>query len=233
MTVKEGKNEMHIEPGIVTGAKLALSYATAAGAATYSAKLIWEALRDRGVLSLVGRAAIATVAVFIFFELLPHVAVGVSEVHFILGSTLLLVLGTAPAAIGLALGLLIQGTLFAPTDLPQYAMNLTTLLVPLFGLHLLSKHVIAKGTAYVDLTFKQCLAMSATYQGGIVAWVAFWAFYGSGFGAENVSAVLSFGAAYMMVLLIEPLADLAVLAGAKSMRKLDGSALVTPRLYSV
>ncbi len=224
---------MHIEPGIVTGAKLALSYATAAGATVYSAKLVWEALRDRGIISLAARAIIATVAVFVFFELLPHVAVGVSEVHLILGSTLLLILGAAPAAIGLALGLLLQGMLFAPTDLPQYAMNLTTLLVPLFGLQVLSKHVIAKGTAYVDLTFKQCLAMSATYQGGIVAWVAFWAFYGTGFGAENVSAIMSFGAAYMAVLLLEPLADLAVLAAAKAMRKLEGSALVTSRLYSV
>ncbi|PJI92996.1 cobalt uptake protein with substrate-specific transmembrane region [Yoonia maricola] len=224
---------MHIEPGIVTGAKIALSYATAAGAAVYSAKLIWEALRNRGIPSLGVRAAIATVAVFVFFELLPHMAVGVSEVHLILGTTLLLILGTAPAAIGLALGLLIQGAFFAPSDLPQYAMNVTTLLVPLFGLHMLSKHVITKGTAYVDLSFKQCLAMSATYQGGIVLWVAFWAFYGSGFGAENISAVLSFGAAYMLVLLIEPIADLAVLAAAKGMRNLEGSALVTPRLYSI
>ncbi len=224
---------MHIEPGIVTGAKLALSYATAAGATAYAARLTWESLRDRGVLSLIARSAIATVTVFIFFELLPNVAVGVSEVHFILGSTLLLMLGTAPAAIGLALGLLIQGFLFAPTDLPQYTMNITTLLVPLFGLHLMAKHVIAKGTAYVDLTYKQALAMSATYQGGIVAWVAFWAFYGSGFGAENISAVMSFGAAYLMVLVVEPIADLAVLAGAKALRGLESSPLVTPRLYSI
>ena len=223
---------MHIEPGIVTGAKIALSYATAAGATVYSAKLIWETLRDRGILSLVARASLATVAVFIFFELLPHMAVGVSEVHFILGSTLLLILGTAPAAIGLALGLMFQGLFMAPVDLPQYGMNLTTLLVPLFGLHVLSKHVIAKGTAYVDLSYRQVLAMSATYQGGIVAWVAFWAFYGSGFGTENISAVMSFGAAYMIVLLIEPIADLAALAAAKGLRNHQGSPLVTPRLFS-
>lgn len=223
---------MHIEPGIVTGAKIALSYATAAGAATYSAKLIWESLRDQGILSLVARAAIATAAVFIFFELLPHMAVGVSEVHLIMGSTLLLMLGTGPAAIGLALGLLIQGMFFAPFDLPQYGMNLTTLLVPLLALHALTKHVIAKGTAYVDLSYKQALAMSATYQGGIVAWVAFWAFYGQGFGADNLAAVGTFGAAYMTVLLLEPLVDLAVLAGAKGLRSLEKSGLVTPRLYA-
>ncbi|MCG3268710.1 energy-coupling factor ABC transporter permease [Yoonia sp. I 8.24] len=223
---------MHIEPGIVTGAKLALSYATAAGAAAYSAKLVWESLRERGAVSLIARAAIATIAVFIFFELLPHMAVGVSEVHLIMGSTLLLMLGTAPAAVGLAAGLLIQGLFFAPFDLPQYGMNLTTLLVPLLGLHALTKHVIAKGTAYVDLTYKQALAMSATYQGGIVAWVAFWAFYGQGFGADNLAAVGTFGAAYMTVILLEPLVDLAVLAGAKGLRGFEKSGLVTPRLYT-
>jgi len=223
---------MHIEPGIVTGAKIVLSYATAAGAVAYSGKLIWDSLVARGALSLIGRGAIATLATIIFFELLPHMAVGVSEVHLIMGSTLLLMLGTAPAAIGLALGLLLQGLLFAPFDLPQYGMNLTTLLVPLLGLHAVTKAVIAKGTAYVDLTYKQALAMSATYQGGIVAWVALWAFYGQGFGAENMASVLSFGAAYMTVILLEPLVDLGVLAGAKALRGLEKSGLVSERLYA-
>ena len=46
---------------------------------------------------------------------LPHFPVGVSEVHFILGSTLFLLFGAAPAAIGLALGLLIQGCSSRPS----------------------------------------------------------------------------------------------------------------------
>ena len=222
---------MHIEPGIVTGAKLALSYATAAGAAAYSVKLIWETAREKGLISLGLRSVIATCAVFIFFELLPHIAVGVSEVHFILGTTLLLILGAGPAAIGLAGGLAIQGMFLSPIDLPQYAMNLTTLLVPLFALYALADKVIAKGTAYVDLSYSQVVAMSAVYQSGIVAWVAFWAFYGSGFGAANVAAVASFGAAYLLVIVVEPLADLAVLAAAKTMRSLEGSRWVAPRLH--
>ncbi|MEL7176433.1 MAG: energy-coupling factor ABC transporter permease [Pseudomonadota bacterium] len=223
---------MHIEPGVVTGAKLALSYATAAGAVAYSAKLIWESLAEKGMVSLTARTAMATVAVFFFFEVLPTFPVGVSEVHFILGTTLLLILGTAPAAIGLALGLLAQGLFFAPADLPQYAMNLTTLLVPLFGIHLLAQKIIAPHTPYVDLTYLQALKLSAAYQGGVVIWVAFWALYGSGFGAENLSNVLTFGAAYMLILLLEPIVDLAVLAGAKALRGLEGSGLVAPRLHA-
>ncbi|WP_304614966.1 energy-coupling factor ABC transporter permease [Paracoccus sp. (in: a-proteobacteria)] len=224
---------MHIEEGVVTGAKLILGYATAATAGLYALRLAAQALRAQGgasLASLAARGALATAATFVFFQVLPTAPVGVSEVHLILGSTLFLILGAAPAAIGLALGLLIQGLFFAPFDLPQYGMNVTTLLVPLFALQAVAGRVIAPGTAYVDLRYGQALALSATYQGGIVAWVAFWAFYGQGAGAT--AGVLSFGAAYLLVIVVEPLVDLAVLAGAKAARGLRGSGLVTPRLYA-
>lgn len=221
---------MHIEEGVVTGAKLILGYATAATAGLYSLKLAADAVRAQGAASLVARAGLATAATFVFFQVLPTAPVGVSEVHLILGSTLFLLFGAAPAAIGLALGLLIQGLFFAPFDLPQYGMNVTTLLVPLFAVQALARRVIAPGTAYVELRYGQALALSAAYQGGIVAWVAFWAFYGQ--GVEATGGILSFGAAYMLVLAVEPLVDLAVLAGAKAARGLRGSGLVTPRLYA-
>ncbi|MDX5350060.1 MAG: energy-coupling factor ABC transporter permease [Paracoccaceae bacterium] len=222
---------MHIEPGLVDGAKIALGYATATAAGATALYHVTRATRDSGIASVALRSVIATVGVFIFFEILPHFPVGVSEVHFILGSTLFLILGAGPAAIGLAMGLLIQGMFFAPLDLPQYGMNLTTLLVPLFALHELAKRVIAPGTAYVDLDYRQVLALSTVYQGGVVAWVAFWAIYGAGFGAESLAAIGTFGLAYMAVILIEPIADLAILGIAKALRG-QGSPLVTPRLYA-
>ncbi|CAD0186825.1 hypothetical protein RUESEDTHA_03736 [Ruegeria sp. THAF57] len=222
---------MHIEPGVVVGAKLALSYATAAGAAAYSLKLCADTMRDKGIVSLVARSAMAVAAVFVFFEIFPKYPVGVSEVHFILGSTLFLILGAGPAAVGLALGLLVQGMMFAPADLPQYFVNVTTLLVPLFAVSALAKRIIAPDTAYVDLSYKQALALSTAYQGGVVTWVAFWALFGQGFGAANLAAVGAFGVSYMLVVLVEPLIDLAVLGAAKAMRGLDGSGLVTDRLY--
>ena len=224
---------MHIEPGVVDAAKMTLAYGTAAGATAYAAKETFSDLRSSGLVSYAGRSAIAALGVFLFFEVLPHFPVGVSEVHFILGSTLFLILGAAPAAFGLALGLLIQGAFFAPTDLPMYFVNLTTLLVPLFALHALARRIIPAGTAYVDLKYSQALALSVAYQGGVVAWVAFWVFYGQGFGAETMSEIS--GAvpcqAYMLVVLIEPLADLAILATAKALRGLEGTGMVTPRLY--
>jgi len=223
---------MHIEPGVVTGAKILLSYATAAGAGAYAMKLGWESIRERGAVSLVARSAIATAAVFTFFEVFPHYPVGVSEVHLILGSTLFLILGAAPAAFGLALGLLLQGLLVAPFDLPQYGMNLTTLLVPLFALQALAHRIIAPGTAYVDLEYRQALALSTAYQGGVVIWVAFWAIYGHGVSVGNLAAISAFGGAYMLVILLEPLVDLAVLGAAKGARGLARTGLVTPRLFA-
>ncbi|MDD3446803.1 MAG: energy-coupling factor ABC transporter permease [Zavarzinia sp.] len=222
---------MHIEPGLVADSKIWFSYVTAAGAGACALKLGWEALRERGAVSTLARTAVATGLVFSFFEVLPHYPVGVSEVHLILGSTLFLILGVAPAAFGLALGLLIQGLFFAPFDLPQYGMNVTTLLVPLFALSLLGRRVIAPDTPYVALKYRQALALSTAYQAGIVAWVAFWAFYGQGFSAENGQAIASFGGAYMLVILVEPLVDLAVLAIAKTLHGMRGNSLVERRLY--
>ena len=223
---------MHIEPGVVDGAKIVLSYGTAAGAAGLAGKMLLESLRKNGgIPALAIRSVIATVCVFGFFEVLPHYPVGVSEVHLILGSTLFLLFGAGAAAIGLALGLLAQGLLFAPFDLPQYAMNMTTLLVPLWGISQVAKRIIAPDTAYVDLRYSQALALSTVYQGGIVAWVAFWAFYGQGLGAENIVSVLSFGSAYMLVLLLEPITDLALLAGAKALKPLTSTALFNSRLH--
>jgi ABC-type Co2+ transport system permease subunit len=222
---------MHIEPGIVDGTKLVLSYATAAAAGGYAVKLAAETAREQSVASLAVRTAATTALAFSFFEILPHFSVGVSEVHFIFGSTLFLIFGAAPAALGLALGLLLQGLFFVPTDLPQYGMNVTTILVPLFAIAALSQRIIPRDTAYVDLHYRQALSLSSAYQAGIVAWVAFWALYGQGFGAENLRSIATFAGAYMTVILVEPLVDLAVLALAKSMRGLVGGALVTPRLH--
>jgi ABC-type Co2+ transport system permease subunit len=222
---------MHIEPGLVTGAKALLGAATATTAGLFTLKLAATAIREQGIASLAVRSVIATAAVFTFFEVLPHHPVGVSEVHFILGSTLYLLFGAAPAAIGLALGLLIQGLFFAPFDLPQYGMNVTTLLVPLFGIAALARKIIAPNTAYVDLTYVQALKLSTAYQAGIVGWVAFWAFWGMGFTSDAFASVTTFGLAYMLVVTIEPLVDLAVLAGAKSLKGLKDSGLVNRRLH--
>jgi len=223
---------MHIEPGVVDGAKLAVGYATATVSCGLAARLAWDSVRkDGGIASLAIRSAAATALVFSFFELLPHQPVGVSEVHLILGSTLFLIFGAGPAALGLALGLLAQGLFFAPADLPQYGMNVTSLLAPLYAMSLLARKVIPAKVAYKDVTYGQALALSAAFQGGTVSWVAFWAFYGQGFGAENIANVLAFGSAYLLVVAVEPLVDLGLLAAAKHMPRLSDSMMLNRRLY--
>lgn len=223
---------MHIEPGVVDGAKIVLSYATAAASFGLAGKMALDTIRnDGGIVSLAARSVATTALVFGFFEILPHYPVGVSEVHFILGSTLFLIFGAGPAALGLALGLLAQGLFFAPFDLPQYGINVTTLLVPLYAMSLLAKRIIPARTAYKDVKYTQALALSTSYQAGIVAWVAFWAFYGHGFAAENLAQVASFGAAYMSVIILEPIVDLAVLAIAKNADRLTDNLMFQNRLH--
>ena len=222
---------MHIEPGIVEGGKVLLSYGTASAALGYGAKLAVDTVKRDGIASLALRAILASVLVFIFFEVFPTQEVGVSEVHLILGSTLLLLFGAGPTAIGLAVGLLVQSLFFAPDDLPQYTMNVTTLLVPLFVIAALARRIIPAETPYVDLRYGQVFKLSLAYQGGIVTWVAFWALYGQGVGADNLQGIATFGAAYMLVVVLEPLVDLAVLAAAKALHQFKGSMALEKRLY--
>jgi len=224
---------MHIEPTIVTGAKITLSYATALVSFGLLGKFLLKDLKENigAVLPMAVKSLIAIVAVFAFFELFPHHAVGVSEVHLILGSSLFLILGVVPTAIGLALGLLLQGVLFAPFDLPQYGMNVTTLLMPLFAMSYLADKFIPKNIAYKDIKYRDTLKLSFIYQGGIISWVGFWALYGQGFGAENLAQVGSFSLAYLSVIILEPFIDLALLALAKSFDRFSNSSFVNYRLY--
>jgi len=210
---------MHIEAGVVDGAKMLLSYGTATAVFGATAKVAWDNIKENGLISLILKSIIATAIVFSCFEILPHYPIGVSEVHLILGTTIFLVFGLAPAAIGLTLGLLVQGLFFAPFDLPQYGINVTTLLASMFALNFAAKKIIPEGVAYKDISYSQLLKLSVIWEGSIVSWVAFWAFYGQGFGAENIQNVLSFGSAYMGVVIIEPLVDMAVLAAVKTYTK--------------
>ncbi|RXK00934.1 cobalt transporter [Arcobacter sp. CECT 8986] len=223
---------MHIEPGIVQGAKIVLSYGTAAVSFGFAAKFALDNIKKSGILPFAVKSLFTTMLVFVFFQVFPHHPIGVSEVHLILGSTLFLIFGIAPAALGLAFGLLIQGLFFAPFDLPQYGMNVTTILMPLFAMSYVASRIIPKDIAYKDIKYIDALKLSTMYQGGIVTWVAFWAFYGQGFAVENIASVLSFGAAYMSVIILEPLIDLAVLAGAKTLNSLKSSSYVESRLYN-
>ena len=128
------------------------------------------------------RCLITTIFVFSFFEILPQYPLGVSEVHFIFGATLFLFFGAGATAFGLVAGLSLQGLLFAPSDLPQLYINISTLLFPLFAVSYIAKKIVPSNAAYTDLRYRDVLTLTGIYQGGIILWVAFWCFYGQGFG---------------------------------------------------
>jgi len=222
---------MHIEPEIIEGAKLVLSYGTAMASFGLVVKSAYTYIQQCSVSSLVFKSILTLSLVLFFFQVLPHHAVGISEVHFIMGSSLFLLFGEAPAALGLSLGLLVQGLFLAPSDLPMYWVNVTTLLMPLFAMRFIAKKLIPQDVAYKDITYSQALGLSACYQGGIVSWVAFWAFYGQGFGAENTASVLSFCVAYSSVIIIEPFVDLTLLACAKRLSGKHAGFWLNRRLY--
>lgn len=224
---------MHIEPGVVEGAKLFLSYATGAASVAVAGKLALDSIReDGGTARFLGRTAVASTLVFSFFEVLPHVPVGVSEVHLILGSTLFLVFGAGPAAMALILGLLTQSLFFAPADLPQFGMNVTTLVMSLVALRAIARRVIPAKTAYADLGYGQVVRLSVAFQGVTVSWVAFWVVWGQGLSVATLTHIATFGAAYMTVVLVEPLIDLAALAMAKTLRNTSAKGWFASRLFA-
>ena len=226
--------KMHIEPGVVNGAKIGLSYLTGAAAIAIGFKLLIQRMfNNTSVLLTAVRCLITTVFVFSFFEILPQYPLGVSEVHFIFGATLFLFFGAGATAFGLVAGLSLQGLLLAPSDLPQLYINISTLLFPLFAVSYISKKIIPANIAYTDLKYRHVISLTGIYQGGIILWVAFWCFYGQGFNQETFYNVGIFSLAYSTVIGIECLLDVGLLATLKSYKKRSLPSVFNQRLISV
>ena len=225
---------MHIEPGVVNGAKIGLSYLTGAAAIAIGLKLLIQRMfNNTSVLLTAVRCLITTVFVFSFFEILPQYPLGVSEVHFIFGATLFLFFGAGATAFGLVAGLSLQGLLLAPSDLPQLYINISTLLFPLYAVSYISKKIIPADIAYTDLKYTHVISLTGIYQGGIILWVAFWCFYGQGFNQETFYNVGVFSLAYSTVIGIECLLDVGLLATLKSYKKTSLPSVFNNRLISV
>ena len=228
------KYKMHIEPGVVNGAKIGLSYLTGAAALGIGLKFfIKRAFNNPSVLITAVRCLITTIFVFSFFEVLPQYPLGVSEVHFIFGATLFLFFGVGATAFGLVAGLSLQGLFLAPSDLPQLYINISTLLFPLYAVSYISKKIIPANIAYTDLKYRHVISLTGIYQGGIILWVAFWCFYGQGFNQETFYNVGVFSLAYSTVIGIECLLDVGLLATLKSYKKTSLPSVFNNRLISV
>jgi ABC-type Co2+ transport system permease subunit len=222
---------MHIEPGLVDGAKMAVGFATAAGLLGLTLREAAGNVMNGNAFRLIAGTAITLLVTLFSFEVLPHPTVGVSEVHLILGATLLLLFGAIPVALGMASGLFLQGLFFEPADMVQYGMNVTTLLASLFVTSSVAKRLIPAGVKLVDITRRDVVKLSVIFQGSVVAWVAFWVVLGQGLSVASLQSIVTFGLAYSVVVVVEVLVSLALLVMCRAHKGMGLRRMLNPRLF--
>lgn len=189
---------MHIEPGLLAGAKIAAANLTAISLVAAQAPQLLKQPH------LMLRTLLAAVFFSLFMQSL-HMPAGAAELHFIGAMPIYLTLGFVPTLLGFALGLLLQGVIFEPADLLHLGVNFLSLALPLLVLHLALGRKLAAGAA---TEIKAVLKLDAAYYAGVAVMVGFWLSI-----AELVTPFaewLTFAAAYLPVVLIEPVLTVAV-----------------------
>jgi ABC-type Co2+ transport system permease subunit len=181
---------MHIEPGILEPAKILAANAAAASLLVLNSRPL---LRNPTLMLRSGLAALF----FSVFMSLAHLKIGPSELHFIGTMSIYLTLGFVPTLFGFALGLLLQGLLFEPSDMVHLGVNFLSLAVPLLAVH------SAFGNKLAKLNFQTLLKLDATYYSGVTLMVGFWLSQSN--LVTSVAAWLTFAASYGTVIAAEPL----------------------------
>lgn len=184
---------MHIEPGYVSGAKILAANATAI------ALLGSQSLRLVKQPQQLVRTLLAAVIFTLCMQSL-HLPVGPSELHFVGAMPIYLTLGFLPTLFGFAIGLLLQGLLFTPTDLVHLGVNTLSLAVPLCLLHATFGDKLAK------LDVKTIVKLDAVYYSGVTLMVGFWLAIGkTGEVATPLAAWATFAASYASIVVAEPI----------------------------
>lgn len=189
---------MHIEPGILSGAKIAAANLAATGLLAAQAPQLVK--RPQFVL----RTLLAALFFSVFMQSF-HLPAGASELHFLGAMPIYLTLGFVPTLLGFGLGLLLQGVVFEPADLLHLGVNFLSLTVPLVALHATLGRRLALGAA---IEIRSVLKLDAAYYAGVAAMVGFWLSMGQ--VATPFAEWMSFAAAYLPVVLIEPVLTVAV-----------------------
>jgi cobalt/nickel transport system permease protein len=201
---------MHIEPGVLSQAKVA--FASAAAVALLGAHV--PALLKQPTQWL--RTLLAATFFSLFMQAF-HMQVGPSELHFVGAMPIYLAFGFLPTLFGFALGLLAQGLLFEPQDLVHLSVNTLSLAVPLLALH----HTL--GRKLHSLTVAQVLKLDAAYYAGVTLMVGFWLSIGE--VATPFIAWATFASSYLALVALEPLVTLGVLALVRRWRDTRAGAL--------
>jgi cobalt/nickel transport system permease protein len=189
---------MHIEPGLINSAKLAVANVAAIGVLGYYAKsLLKPAL------------VLRTLAAALFFTLFMqsfHMNVGPSELHFVGAMPMYLLLGFIPTLFGFALGLLVQGLLFEPADLVNLAANSLSLILPLIAVH----YTVGQKLAAARISRGTILKLDAVFYSGVTAMVGFWLVFSG--AATPFASWATFAGSYLAVVMIEPLFTFAMIS---------------------
>ena len=189
---------MHIEPGILSSAKIAFANVAAVGMLAACA----PALLKRPALLL--RTALAALFFSIFMQVF-HLPVGASELHFVGAMPIYLLLGFVPTLFGFAFGLLLQGLLFDPQDLAHLAVNSLSLMVPLAAVHYgLGKRLAGQ------FTVANIVKLDFAFYAGVTLMVGFWL----SMGTEPTPLA----ARYLALVLVEPLVTLAIVRAARGFK---------------
>ena len=195
---------MHIEPGILSSAKIAFANVAAIGMlAAYAPGLV-----KRPALLL--RTALAAVFFSVFMQVF-HMPVGASELHFVGAMPIYLLLGFVPTLFGFALGLLLQGLLFDPQDLAHLAVNSLSLMVPLAAVHYgLGKRIAGQ------FTVANIVKLDFAFYAGVTLMVGFWLSMGT--EPTPLANWATFAASYLALVLVEPLVTLAIVRAARGFK---------------
>jgi cobalt/nickel transport system permease protein len=194
---------MHIEPGVLAAAKVAVANVAVLGMVAVAA---WLALRQPAQwLRTLLAAAFFTLCMQAF-----HLKVGPSELHFIGAMPMYLALGLLPTLLGFALGLLLQGLLFEPADLLHWSVNTLSLALPLLAVH------ATLGRRLQRVTLGAVCKLDALYYAGVTLMVGFWLSIGE--GVTPLDDWARFAASYLAVVALEPLITLALLLGIGRLR---------------
>ena len=187
---------MHIEPGYVASAKIVVANIAAVTLlGSQSVHLLKQP-------QLIVRSLLAGVFFTLFMQAF-HLKVGPSELHFLGAMPIYLALGFVPALFGFALGLLVQGLLFEPTDLVHLGVNTLSLALPLVLVHATFGQRLGKASV------RSILKLDAAFYSGVTLMVGFWLAIGE--VATPLSVWLGFASSYAAIVIVEPVFTLLVL----------------------
>lgn len=194
---------MHIQPGVLNGAKIA--YANETALATIAA-FIPAALKRP---DLIVRTLLAALFFSVLMEIF-HLPVGASELHLVGASTVYFLFGFVPTVLGFAFGLFLQGTLFEHQDLIHLGVNSLSLMLPLISVHaLIGRKFLARQGDKTTVNWGEVVRFDSIYYSGVVGMVGFWLLNGT--EATPLVQWATFAVSYLPLVLLEPVLTIALI----------------------